>query len=434
MKAFFKKMVVAILSAEARMLINRTKPIIIAVTGSVGKTSTKDAIYEALKGKLSARKSQKSYNSEIGIPLTVLGLPNAWNNPILWTKNIVDGFFTALFPSNYPKVLVIEAGVDRPGDMKSLTSWLKPDVVVLTRLPDVPVHVEYFKMPEDVIAEKMELVYALKPEGVLVYNHDDMIIRNQLENVRHRSIGYSRYSDSQFRMKNDSFLYQDDTISGLQFDISSLSETVTVKVRGMVGDHVLYSCGAALATASLFEMSLAEAANELSGLEPTPGRMRILLGIKHTTIIDDTYNSSPVAVESALATIREIHGVKRKIAVLGDMLELGQYSVREHERIGALTAQSADILFTVGVRARKIAEGALENGMDEANIFQYEDVKRAGRELQDMIESGDLILVKASQGIRAERIVEEIMYEPDKAEELLVRQGSVWQNKPDILA
>lgn len=424
----------AILTAEARMLIKRTKPMIITVTGSVGKTSTKDAIYATIKGKLPARKSQKSYNSEIGIPLTVLGLSNAWNNPIFWLKNIIDGFFTALFPGDYPKVLVIEAGVDRPGDMKNLTSWLKPDVVVLTRLPDVPVHVEYFKMPEDVVEEKMQLVYALKPEGVLVYNHDDTIIRDQLENVRHRSIGYSRYSDSQFRMSNDSFLYQDDMISGLQFDVSSFEENANVKVRGMAGDHVLYSCGAALATASLLEVSLEQAAKELSGLEPTPGRMRILPGIKHTTIIDDTYNSSPVAVESALATMREVHGVKRKILVLGDMLELGQYSVREHERMGYLAAGSADILFTLGVRSRKIVEGALENGMDEEKIFQYEDVKRAGRELQAMIEPGDIILVKASQGIRAERIVEEIMYEPERAEELLVRQGRAWQNKPDILA
>ena len=119
--------------------------------------------------------------------------------------------------------------------------------------------------------------------------------------------------------------------------------------------------------------------------------------------------------------------MRRRIAVLGDMLELGQFSIREHERIGELAAEAVDILVTIGVRARGIASGALDKGMNEKNILQYDDARKAGKELESIIEPGDVILVKGSQGIRAERVVEELMAEPEKAEELLVRQNRFWK-------
>ena len=146
-------------------------------------------------------------------------------------------------------------------------------------------------------------------------------------------------------------------------------------------------------------------------------------------IIDDTYNSSPTACELALSTLSEVKYGGRKIAVLGDMLELGRFSSEEHEKIGALVPRTADMLLTVGIRARKIAEAALAAGMDEEHILQYEDSQRAGRELQALLKSGDVVLIKASQGIRAERIVEEIMAHPDEASSLLVRQDTEWINR-----
>jgi UDP-N-acetylmuramoyl-tripeptide--D-alanyl-D-alanine ligase len=193
MKSLFKKIIVAIITWEARMLIARTRPHIIGITGSVGKTSTKDAVYTVLKQKVRVRKSEKSFNSEIGVPLTILGLPNAWNNPIRWIKNIIDGALVVAFPGNYPEWLVLEIGVDRPGDIARLTTWIKPDIVILTRLPDVPVHVEFFSSPEAVIAEKSQLVDALKSEGIFVFNNDDEAIVKIKEGVRQQSIGYSRY-------------------------------------------------------------------------------------------------------------------------------------------------------------------------------------------------------------------------------------------------
>lgn len=428
MKNLFKKIVVKLLTLEARLLLKRTKPTIIAITGSVGKTSVKDAIYQAIKDKVRARKSEKSYNSEIGVPLSVLGLPNAWSNPFYWLKNILDGLFLALFPGKYPEVLVLEMGVDRPGDMKRLAEWIKPDIVVLTRLPDVPVHVEYFSSPEAVISEKLNLVDALKSNGVFVYNHDDEKVLEVAGAVRQQSIGYSRYSASHFQAKSDDVIYESKVPVGMDLNISHIDETVEFILNGAIGVQHAYNFAAAAAVANLFDISLDDCSKSLMSYVPPPGRMRLIPGIKNTTIIDDTYNSSPVAAERALSTLFEIKA-KRKIAVLGDMLELGQYSVLAHEKVGEQAAEGVDLLVTVGVRARGIAEGALDAGLSEKRIMQFDDAISAGRELQNLIQDGDVVLIKGSQGVRCEKIVEEIMANPNDASKLLVRQSTVWREK-----
>lgn len=429
MKSAFKPLIVRILSWQAKQLLRRTKPTIIAITGSVGKTSTKDAIYAILKQHAHTRKSQKSFNSELGVPLTVLGLPNAWSNPFGWLKNIIDGFFVLLHPSKYPEILILEMGVDRPGDMARLCEWITPDVVVLTRLPDVPVHVEYFDSPEAVTQEKLELVRALKMDGTLVYNHDDEQIRQVVEEIPQHAIGFSRYSLSQFTASADQVVYKNGVAVGLEFKLTHLDTTVALKVNGSLGVQHAYNYAAAVAVSSLFDVSTKDAVHALAEHQPPAGRMRIISGLKHTLLIDDTYNSSPTAAERALLTLKELKGGGRKVAVLGDMLELGQFSTTEHEKIGALAASCCDVLVTIGVRARKIAEGALEHGLSEKVIFQYDAVERAANELQPMLKRDDIVLVKSSQSIRGERLVYELMAEPDFAADMLVRQDPEWQKR-----
>lgn len=426
MKNLFKKVVVSILNFEAKILLARHKPKIIAITGSVGKTSIKDAIYSILKKKYPTRKSDKSFNSDIGVPLTVLGLPNAWSNPFFWIKNIVDGFFIAFFSREYPTYLILETGVDRPGDMKKLAKWIKPHVVVLTRFPDVPVHVEFFSTPEAIVEEKMALVEALDPNGVVVYNSDDQVILSQLPNIRQQAIGYGRYLNTHFKAVADQIVYNDDVPVGIKFLIEHINDSAEVRVMGAVGESMVYTYAGAIAVAFQCGVSLDEAVLALQSHEPPRGRLRIIKGLKGSVIIDDTYNASPAAVANAITTLKEIKYAKRRIAVLGDMLELGKFSAREHERVGEMVAKGVDALFTLGIRSRKIAESALAFGMDESNIFQYEDVMKAGRELQIYLKAGDVVLIKGSQSIRAEKVVEEIMQEPELASSLLVRQDKAW--------
>ncbi|MCB9810134.1 UDP-N-acetylmuramoyl-tripeptide--D-alanyl-D-alanine ligase [Candidatus Nomurabacteria bacterium] len=429
MKEIFKSIIVRILTLEASILLKRHKPKVIAITGSVGKTSTKDAVYAAIKNNIYARKSEKSFNSEIGVPLTVLGLPNAWNSPYKWIKNVMDGLFTALFSRTYPEVLILEAGIDRKGDMDRLTRWLKPDVVVLTRLPEVPVHVEYFSTPEAVVEEKMKLVSALKPDGVLIYNNDDVVIQSKLPEVLQRKVGFGRYIETDFTARKDRVVYADDQPIGVEFEVEHMGAVHKVLISETIGTQHMYSSIAAIAVADELSVPIANTVESLLSLSTPPGRMRLIPGIKASMLIDDSYNSSPIACEQALQALKELSYAKRKIAVLGDMLELGKFSSTEHRKIGVKVAETADILFAVGVRAQQIAEGALSAGMSDKNVFQYEDVARAGRELQAILNNGDVVLIKASQGVRAEKIVEEVMADPLSANKLLVRQEDEWKQK-----
>ncbi len=429
MREVLKQFVIKILTLEAAILLKRHNPKIVAITGSVGKTSTKDATYAAVKNSSYARKSEKSFNSEIGVPLTILGLPNAWNNPLKWLHNIVEGFLNAFFSRSYPEVLIIEAGIDRKGDMERLTKWLKPDIVVLTRLPEVPVHVEHFDTPELVIEEKMKLVSALKSDGVLIYNNDDTIIKSQLHTVRQKQVGFGRYLDTDFTARNDKVVYKDGEPVGVEFSLLHMQAEHKVSINNTVGTQHMYSCLAALAVADELSVPTGSAVESIQSLVTPPGRMRVVAGLKDSVLIDDSYNSSPIAAEQALQALNELVGAKRKIAVLGDMLELGKFSSDEHRRIGGLAKESADILITVGVRSKQMADGALAAGMSEKNIFQYEEAKRAGRELQSMLNPGDYVLIKGSQGVRMEKIILEVMAEPQNAESVLVRQDQEWKNR-----
>ncbi len=438
MKNLFKKIIVTILQAEAKLVLKKYKPHIVAVTGSVGKTSTKDAIYSVLAQVEHVRKSDKSFNSEIGLPLTILGSPNAWSNPLQWLQNIFDGVLLILFPSDYPRWLVLEVGADKPGDISSLASWLCVDVAVITRLPDVPVHVEFFASPEDVSREKASLINALKKGGTVVAYADDQRVDMLREKAKTRNakiitFGLSRAADVRAEdcapmLEKD--IETDSTMPiGMQAKLVIDDSSAEVSVVGILGSHVLLSVIAAAAVGRALSIATPDIVKGIAAYEPPKGRMRILRGIKNTFLIDDTYNSSPAASEAALNALTLLNPAGRKIAVLGDMLELGKHSFDEHKKIGALAAKRVDLLVTVGFRARHIAEGALNNGLPDSAIFQFEDSDKAGDELQAMIEPGDCILVKGSQSIRTEKVVAQLMSEPEKAKDLLVRQESDWKNR-----
>lgn len=426
MKEILKNCVVAILIFEAKILLRRRKPKIIAITGSVGKTTTKDAVYAVLKNHVHARKSEKSFNSEIGVPLTILGLQNGWNNPLFWFKNIIDGALHALFSKGYPDVLVLEMGVDRKGDMQRMTSWIKPDIVILTCLPDVPAHVEYFSSPQEVIDEKMVLVHALHPQGTFIYNNDDEKIREYVPLIPQKKLSYGGDQNSDFHVANDTVIYDGASPIGLEFTLTHQNNTEKITIVGSLGIQHAHTYGAALAVGELFAISSEQSITDLETHTQPAGRMRVFAGINGTTIIDDTYNASPVAVLHALTTLARLKSKGRKIAVLGDMLELGQFSVVEHERVGTLVCLHADVLFTLGVRAQKIAQSAFASGMPAKNIFAFDDVDSLVATLKPFLESNDVVLVKASQGVRAEKVVKAIMAEPQKAELLLVRQDVAW--------
>jgi UDP-N-acetylmuramoyl-tripeptide--D-alanyl-D-alanine ligase len=438
MKAFFKKIIIRILLFETRLVLWKYHPKVIAITGSVGKTSTKDAIYAGLKGSLSVRASQKSYNSEIGVPLTVLGIENAWSNPLMWTKNIVKGMGIFLLPGKYPDVLVLEVGVSAPGDMDRITSFLRPDVVVLTRLAKVPVHVEFFKDPQEYFEEKAKLVSALKEDGLFLVCGDDKRALAMRERTKAKSISFGFDPEKSIMFGSAPEVLYEKRLGGLSVPVGLLfrvdydGTSLPLRLYGTLGRQHMYSILAALLCGVSFDLNMVELTERFGKYKTPPGRMRIIEGIKNSTIIDDSYNSSPIAVRALFETLEAIETSGRKIAVLGDMLELGKYSKQEHAKVGKACVKIVDILVTVGMRAREMAEAALNEGMDEKNILQFDTSRQAGLFLQNLIGSGDIIAIKGSQGsgkdlIRTERTVLEIMAHPEEKKNLLVRQESEWQ-------
>jgi UDP-N-acetylmuramoyl-tripeptide--D-alanyl-D-alanine ligase len=167
----------------------------------------------------------------------------------------------------------------------------------------------------------------------------------------------------------------------------------------------------------------------LKNYEVPKGRMNLLKGEKNTLIIDDTYNASPFAVLSALHTLKDIKSKGRKIAVLGDMLELGRHTDEAHKSIGKVASENADILIVVGPRSQFIKNGAIESGMQEENIHEFSNSTIVGGFLKTFLQEGDIILVKGSQGVRMERAVGEIIADKKNKSNLLVRQEKEWLNK-----
>ncbi len=409
------------------MVLAIYKPRVLVVTGSVGKTSAKDAAYATLSTMFFVRRSEKSFNSDVGVPLTILGVPNGWANPARWVRNIIDGFFLLVLRAPYPTWLVVEVGADRPGDITRSLSWLKPEVVIATRFPALSVHVEFYESPADVQKEELAPLGWLTPGGVAVVNADDALARayQTPEGVEKVLYGFSEYADVKASKLHT--LVTDGMPRGVSCDVLYKGERAHVSLSGVVGTPPVYAILAGVAAAVAVGVPLKDAVMRLKQEHETPpGRLRLIEGVKDSVLIDDSYNASPVAVEEALKTLKDIPRRGRRIALLGDMLELGAYSVAEHAKAGEIASQSADILITVGVRARGFAAGALKAGMQKEVVLEFDRAADAAEHVLSVVGEGDVILIKGSQGVRMERAVKVLMARPEEAKKLLPRQDAEW--------
>ncbi len=434
MKSFFKKIVTYILQIESRLVLWKYKPKVITITGSVGKTSTKDAVYAVISKVSYVRKSEKSYNSQIGLPLTVLGCSNGWNNPISWLKNIFKGLWLFLVPHKYPKWLVLEVGVGKPGDMRQTASWLKSDAVIITAIGETPAHIEFFNSRKHLVDEKSSLIKTLKKDGLLILNADDEEVLQMKIKNKYRTITYGFRAGADVLGSGESILYSDAGVpQGITFRVDEGGNSLPVVIEGVFGRNHVYASLAALALSLGLKFNMLTAVNALKNYDVPPGRMRLLKGINDSLIIDDTYNSSPFACQSALKTLGEVKmtpgSLGRKIAILGDMLELGKHTIEAHKNIGQMAKENAQVLIVVGPRAQAIKEGALEAGMNQADILQFSDSRETANFIKTFVQKGDLVLVKGSQGMRMERVTEALLLDQENKNKLLVRQDEEWLKK-----
>ncbi len=433
MKNLFKNILEWKLRIVAGWILARYKPQIVGITGSVGKTSTKEAVYTVLSSKFRVRKNIKNYNNELGVPLSIIGIESGKKNPFLWLWVFCKAIGLLIWKSGkYPEILVLEMGADKPGDIRYLTQLAPCRVGVITALG--PVHLELFGTMEKLVREKHQIVMHLKKEDTAVLNADDQLVMSVRDKLKSKAITFGFTESANVRATEvdvsagpSADPWVDVQIKGLSFKIVYNGSIIPVFVPSVLGEHQVYIALAAASVGLAFGMNMADISAALRNYSSPAGRMRLLPGIKHTSIIDDSYNSSPMAAKAALKVLDKLKVSGRKFVVLGDMLELGQYTEQGHREVGEAVAHVADILVTVGSRAKIIAHTAKSVGLPEEAVFEFGRAEEAGKFIQERIKTGDIILVKGSQGARTERVVKELMAEPERANELLVRQSAEWK-------
>jgi len=415
-----------ILRTLASRVLKKYRPLVIGITGSVGKTSTKEAVFSALKRHFKVSRNLKNYNNEIGVPLTVLGCEPGGHSVFKWLDVIVKGLRLIFKKSDYPEILILEMGADKLGDIEYLVKFAPCDIGVVTAVGEA--HLEFFGSVENIIKEKQKIITHLKASHLAVLSGDDQNVLTMKSATKAKVITFG-FSEQVDVRATDVKVSQKAGQIGTAFKLHAQGSVLPVFLPNALGREQVRAALAAFAIAGSFKLNLLEIAENLRTYQAPPGRTNLIKGIKSTLLIDDTYNASPVSAKAALDLLAEIQineGCK-KIAVLGAMLELGGYTEAGHQEVGQKAALSGlDMLVTVGEKTKDIIKGALAAGLPEEKIFYFNNNHEAGLFVQEKLETGDLTLIKGSQGARMEQITKELMAEPLRAGELLVRQSDEW--------
>lgn len=428
------KLLQIILKLLSKAVVKKYKPLVIGITGSVGKTSTKEAIFAVLKQKFKVRRSVGSFNTEEGLPLAVLGdwtetdlsLVSKYGPPgkkiqklFFWFGTIVSGLVRLIFTprTRYPEILVLEYGADRPGDIERLIRIVRPKIGVVTALGEMPVHVEYYSGPQEVAREKSKLIKALPATGLAVLNHDDWAVfdMKDLSLAEVTTFGFDphaavRASDVVYFVDNGK-----GAGGGISFKLNYENNTVPFRLNNALGRHQIYAVLSAVAIGLHFGMNLIEISQALKDLEFPKQRMKLLKSAGNFWVIDDSYNASPLSTHAALDTLKEFGdrliaktGQGRKIAVLGDMKELGVFTEKAHRLIGNLAGEKTEYLFAVGPAAKFIADSAF-NQLPKENIMSFRSVDEAKEIIRVFVREGDIVLVKGSRAMGMEKVTEALM-------------------------
>ena len=351
---------------------------VIGITGSVGKTTTKELTAEVLSQHYLTFKSAANFNNEIGLPLNVLSITERHERAVL------------------------EMGFYVPGEIALLADIALPVIGVITNIGTV--HAERAGSQEAIYSGKAELVRALPKNGVAILNMDDPFVKRMADETQASVFWYGLDSGAD--------LWADEIegmgLDGVRFRLHYAGETLHVRIP-LIGRHSVHTALRAAAVGLVEGLSWGEI---LAGLRIGNPQLRLVAvpGKNGSLLLDDTYNASPESTVAALNLLEELDG--RKVAVLGDMLELGPYEEQGHRVVGNLAAKVADALITVGPRARIIAETAKAAGLDAKRITQFDDSQQALGFLKSSLEKGDVVLVKGSRAVQMDKIVPELEERP----------------------
>jgi len=345
---------------------------VIAVTGSVGKTSTKDIIASVVSQKYKTLKTQANLNNHIGMPLTILSLKDH-------------------------EALVVEMGMNHFGELSYLTNIAKPTIAVITNVGTA--HIGNLGSRENILKAKLEILEGLPKDGVVIINNDnDLLHKWQLENKKYNVITYGINNNSKYVAKEIKY-----TTTGSEYQLNG-KESIKVPVGG---EAFVYNSLAAISVGELLNIPIEKIQVGIKNFELTKMRLDVQKSSKGYTIINDCYNANYDSMKSAIEYLNSSKG-NRKIAVLGDMLELGEFSQELHKKVGEEVAKNKiDILITVGKEANNIAETAKKNGIN--TTYMFENNQKAITKLKEILEPKDVVLVKASNSMNFKEIVSNIL-------------------------
>ncbi|MBC7327146.1 UDP-N-acetylmuramoyl-tripeptide--D-alanyl-D-alanine ligase [bacterium] len=349
-------------------------PICIGVTGSTGKTTTKEMLAHILRAKHNVLKSERNYNNEIGIPLTLFQL------------------------REHHSAVVLEMAMRGKGQIAWLAEISKPQIGIITNIG--PAHLEFFQSISEIAEAKAELLRALPPDGYAILNMDNEfypLLRSQAKcNIL--TFGLSPKADVTCEVLKREELYS--------------LELRTPKGKGIVkaaieAEHDIYNLLAAVCASICAGLSFEEISQQLPTIPRPPMRLELIQLPNHILLINDTYNSNPLSLKSALEYLKDKEG--RRIAVLGDMLELGPESDRIHYEAGKWVKDArVDILITIGEKARHLKDGAIASGFSPDKAFSFSSRDEAFPYLRELLQEGDMVLVKASRKLELDKLVEEL--------------------------
>jgi UDP-N-acetylmuramoyl-tripeptide--D-alanyl-D-alanine ligase len=418
MKKIILKIIYRILRDSAKRAIDRNNPKIIAITGTVGKTSAKEAIFAVMRKKYQNEVSAASgnLNTEIGVPLTVLGYKKQPTN-LSWPINLLSIFIKSFF-YQCPRHLILELAVDKPGDMDYFGEFIRLDVAVITAI--TPVHLANFSDFKQLRDEKCKIIKLLKSNGHVVINADDESIScDQGKNV----IGYSIKQNAEV-CASDIKLSE----SGNEYKLEIDGDNREIRSK-LFGYQTIYAQLAGASVGSIFNIKSDQIVEALENQKSLPGRMNILEGKNDITIIDDSYNASPASVKAALDALSDVKHSGRKVAILGNMNELGSIEKDVHREVAKYALAKVDFAIFVGQNAKSMFE---EFG-DSDHSAAFDSRIEAEHAMKKLLREGDLVLVKASQnGNYFEEIVKKLMKNPEESDKVLVRQSRYWLKKKNI--
>lgn len=363
----------------AKYYLDTLDVIKVAVTGSVGKTSVRDMIYYVLSEKYNCGRNLKNFNNNIGLPISIFQFDNS------------------------TEAVVLEMGMDDFGEIDRLAEMVKPNIAVITNIGMA--HIEKLGSRDGIFKAKMEITkhiteYNGEP-GALVFPQDDEFLTRERTAGQYRQITIGENGESMYIIS----AVDDFGLEGIEFTLERKGESRRFRIP-VAGRHNAVNGAVAIAVGDLVSIDMEEAAEGLSKAELTGSRLRSLKS-KKLTVIDDTYNANPDSMKSAMRVLERSRCDGKKIAVMGDMFELGHESKRQHFGVGLFARNlKIDILITVGKEARYIAEGAAGGAVE---VTHYENKEAFYKEMSRFADFGDIILVKGSRGMMMEQVVEKLL-------------------------